>query len=95
MTGMRIFGEFADFDFRIWEFLGVFGVRLRTYVNRNLGLVKPSKLEFALRSKTEGLTQTGPTLDRDRSGPFSGTVGLGSVRSTESRSVFGLPYLKI
>ena len=82
---MRIFGEFADFEYGLWEFLEL------GYVNQNLGSVKPSKLEFALRSKTEGLTQTGPNLDRDRSGPFSGTVGLGSVRSTKSRSVFGLP----
>ena len=76
MTGMQIFGEFADFELGLWEFL-------------ELGYLR--KLEFTLRSKTEGLTQTGPNLDRDRSGPFSGTVGLGSVRSTESRSVFGLP----
>ena len=47
---------------------------------------------FALRSKTEGLTRTGPKLDRDRSGPFFGTDGLGSVPSTHLRSVFGLPY---
>ena len=46
--------------------------------------------DFGLWSKTEGLTQTGPNLDRDRSGPFSGTDGLGSVRSTDLRSVFGL-----
>ena len=49
-------------------------------------------MDFAVRSKTEGLTQTGPNLDRDQSGPFSGTDGLGSVRSTDLRSVFGLPY---
>ena len=49
-------------------------------------------MDFALWSKTEGLTQTGPNLDRDRSGPFSGTDGLGSVRSTDLRSVFGHPY---
>ena len=47
-------------------------------------------LDFGLRSKTEGLTQTGPNLDRDRSGPFSGIDGLGSVRSIDFRSVFGL-----
>ena len=54
--------------------------------------VNGSKADFALRSKTKGLKQTGPNLDRDRSGPFSGTDGLGSVRSTDLRSVFGLPY---
>ena len=35
--------------------------------------------------------RTGPNLDRDRSSPFCGTDGLGSVRSTDLRSVFGLP----
>ena len=78
-------------DFRILAFGLVFGFsdfRLRscTLVFRFL--------DFALRSKTEGLKQTGPNLDRDRSGPFSRTDGLGSVRLTESRSVFGLPYLE-
>ena len=57
--------------------------------------VNGSKSDFALRSKTEGLKQTGPNLDRDRSGPFSGTDGLGSVRSTDLRSVFGLPYMEV
>ena len=47
--------------------------------------------DFGLQSKTEGLTQTEPNLDRDRFGPFFGTDGLGSVRSTDLRSVFGLP----
>ena len=46
---------------------------------------------FALRSKTEGLKQTGRKLDRDRSSPFCGTDGLGLVRSTDLWSVFGLP----
>ena len=54
--------------------------------------VNGSKSDFALRSKTKGLKQTRPNLDRDRSGPFSGTDGLNSVRSTDLRSVFGLPY---
>ena len=53
--------------------------------------VNGSKSDFALRSKTEGMKQTGPNLDRDRSDPFSGTDGLGSIRSTDLRSVFGLP----
>ena len=47
---------------------------------------------FALRSKAKGQKRTGPKLDRDRSGPFCGTDGLSSVRSTNLRSVFGLPY---
>ena len=37
--------------------------------------------------------RTEPRLDRDQSGPFCGTDGLGSVRSTGLRLVFGLPYL--
>ena len=53
--------------------------------------VNGSKSDFALRSKTEGLKQTGPNLDRDQSGPFSGTDGLGSVQSIDLRSVLGLP----
>ena len=48
--------------------------------------------DFALQSKTEGLKRTGPKLDRDRSDAFCGTDGLGLVRSTDLRSVFGLPY---
>ena len=46
-----------------------------------------------LWSKTKGLTQTGPNLNQDRSGPFSRTDGLGSVRSTDLRSGFELPWI--
>ena len=64
--------------------------------------------DFDLRSKTEGLKRTGPKLDRDRSGPFSGTDGLGSAYTPMERPItpmegpifwdrsgpfFGLPYL--
>ena len=52
-----------------------------------------SKLDLGLRSKTEGLKQTGPNLDRDRSGPLFGTDSLDSVQSSDLWSVFGLPYL--
>ena len=37
------------------------------------------------------ILRTGPKRDRDRSGPFCGTDGLGSVRLTDMRSVFALP----
>ena len=43
--------------------------------------------------KPKGLKKIGPNLDRDHSGPFCGTAGLGLVRSTDIRSVFVLPYL--
>ena len=76
--------RFENFRYKISLSLSLYGIFGMT-VNR-------SKADFALRSKTEGLKQTRPNLDRDRSGPFSGSDGLGSVRSTDLRSVFGLPY---
>ena len=45
-----------------------------------------------IQSKTKALIRTGPKLDRDRSGPFCGTDGLGSVWCSDLRSVFALPY---
>ena len=47
--------------------------------------------KILIRSKTEAVIRTGPKLDRDRSGPFFKTVGLGSVRSSVLRLVFALP----
>ena len=47
--------------------------------------------KILIRSKTEAVLRTEPKLDRDRSGTFSRTVGLGSVGSLVLRSVFALP----
>ena len=50
--------------------------------------INGSKSDFALRSKTEGLKQTGPNLDRDWSGPNLGpTVLVRSGRLTFGRSL--------
>ena len=57
-------------------------------------MVNGSKADFALRSKTEGLKQIGPNLDRDWSGPFFGTDGFGSVRSIDFGQSLDFPIEK-